>query len=189
MRWVWAKPYRPVCWPGRHGLQAASAGEREARQAEHVRVRRQMERLVEAIADGTPAVMVRDRLVELEARRLALEAELSSAVAPAPRLHPKLAEVYRQRVAALGEALAADGAAEARELVRGLVETITLVPEAGGLRIEVRGEVGAILRLAEGARKGERPSGVAEAFCAQVKMVAGACNHLYRTRFRALSRR
>jgi hypothetical protein len=79
-------------------------------------------------------------------------------------------------VAALAEALAAEDGAEARELVRGLVETITLVLEAGALRIEVRGELGAILRLAEGARNGERPGGVAEAFCAQVKMVAGARN-------------
>ena len=155
-------------------LQAESAGEQESRQAELVRVRRQMERLVDAIAGGTPAAMVRDRLTELDARRLTLEAKLSTTAAPAPRLHPKLAEVYRQRVAVLGEALAADDAAEARELVRGLVETITLVPEAGALRIEVRGELGAILRLAEGARNKKRPGGEAEALVAQVKMVAGA---------------
>ena len=120
--------------------------------------------------------MVRDRLVELEERRLALEAKLSTTVAPAPRLHPKLADVYRQRVAVLGEALAADDAAEARELVRGLVDAITLVPEAGALRIEVRGELGAILRLAEGARNKKRPGEDAEALVAQIKMVAGARN-------------
>jgi site-specific DNA recombinase len=157
-------------------LQAASAGEQEARQAELERVRRQMERLVDAIADGTPVAMVRDRLTELDVRRLTLETKLNTAVAPAPRLHPKLAEVYRQRVAALGEALAAEDAAETRELVRGLVETITLVPEAGTLRIDVRGELCAILRLAEGARNKKRPGEDAEALVAQIKMVAGARN-------------
>lgn|GEM_PF-4035762 len=44
--------------------------------------------------------------------------------------------------------LEADDAAEAREVVRGLVEAIRLVPEDGKLRIEVRGALGAILRLA-----------------------------------------
>ena len=133
-------------------LQAPSAGEQEARQAEIERVHRQIERVVDAIADGTPAAMVRDRLGELEARRLALEAELSTATAPAPRLHPNLAEVYRRRVTALTEVLAAEDAAEVRELLRSLVEAVTLVLDGGRLRIEVRGELAAILRLVEGAR-------------------------------------
>ena len=70
-------------------LQAASAGDQEARHAESERVRRQIERLVDAIAEGTPVAMLRDRLSELEARRLTLEAELSAAPTPAPRLHRK----------------------------------------------------------------------------------------------------
>ena len=46
------------------------------------------------------------------------------------------------------------------------------------MRIEVRGELGAILRLAEGARvaggqNDKSPGGVAEAFVSQVKMDAG----------------
>ena len=133
---------------------------------------------------------------------------MSTAAAPPPRLHPNIAEVYRRRVAALAEALAADDAAEARELVRGLVDAVTLVPEAGSLRIEVRGELGAILRLAEGARNKKRPGGDAEALLVQMKMVAGAGNHrqlhsatsslltvagahnhLYRTQFEACLRR
>ncbi len=88
------------------------------------------------------------------------------AVAPAPRLHPNLAEVYRERVATLSATLARDDAAEARDVIRGLVESITLVPEDGRLRIEIRGELAAILRLAEGAHR--RGAGVAASFCVQV---------------------
>ena len=73
----------------------------------------------------------------LEARRLALEAELASAEAPAPRLHPNLAEVYRERIAELARVLECDDAAEAREVVRSLVEAIHLVPEEGRLRVSV----------------------------------------------------
>ena len=76
---------------------------------------------------------------------------------PAPRLHPNLAEVYRQKVAKLSEVLARDDAAEAREVVRGLVETITLMPEADRLRVEVRGQLAAILSMAEGAGSAKGP--------------------------------
>lgn len=91
------------------------------------------------------------RLGELEGRAAQLEAELANAEAPAPRLHPNLAEVDRERIAELARVPEGDDAAEAQEEVRGLVEAIRLVPERGALRIEVRGEFGAILRLAEGA--------------------------------------
>jgi hypothetical protein len=63
--------------------------------------------------------------------------------------------------------LEANDAAETRELVRGLVESIRLIPEPSQLRTEVRGEMGPMLGLAEGAggaRNGKRPGVVAEAF-------------------------
>jgi site-specific DNA recombinase len=115
-------------------------------------------------------------MTTLEARRLVLESELADADEPAPRLHPRLAEVYRERVARLTAALGDDDAAEAREQVRGLVEAIRLVPEDGRLRIEVRGALGAILMLAEGAQNQKRPGGVAEAFVEQIKLDAGTRN-------------
>ena len=73
-------------------LQAEASGNRAGQRTEHERVCRQINRLVDAIADGVPAAKFRDKLVELEARRLQLEAQLASAAAPAPRLHPNLAE-------------------------------------------------------------------------------------------------
>jgi site-specific DNA recombinase len=57
-------------------------------------------------------------------------------------------------------------------IVRGLVETITLVPEDGHLRIVVRGELGAILQLASGAQAAR--AGDAREMAEQIKMVAGA---------------
>ena len=72
--------------------------------------------------------------------------------------------------------LAEESSDEAREAVRALVEEVRLVPEAGALRVEVRGALGAILALAAGARKDERLGGVAEAFVLQVKRDAGTRN-------------
>ena len=68
--------------------------------------------------------------------------------------------------------LAKDDAAEVRELIRGLVEAIVLVPEDGRLRVEIRGELASILALAEGARR-DKGAGVTGASCEQIKMVAG----------------
>jgi hypothetical protein len=67
-----------------------------------------------------------------------LEAELAQAVAPAPRLHPNLAEVCRPKVPELVQALQGAEGGEARELVRSLVEEITLYPDHGELRVEMR---------------------------------------------------
>ena len=160
-------------------LQAEASAGLTSRREELERIDRQLNKLVDALVDGVPAAMVRDRMAGLETRKVALQAELASAEVPAPRLHPGLAQVYRDRVAELSRVLAEDNAAEARELIRGLVEAITLIPEDGALRIEVRGALGAILALAEGARSVEGPGNakrlgsVAEAFCVQAKLDAG----------------
>jgi DNA invertase Pin-like site-specific DNA recombinase len=71
-----------------------------------------------------------------------------ASTAPAPRLHPNLAEMHRQRIAALADVLETDSAMQVREVVRGSIQEIGLVPEDGRLRAEVRGEMAAILQLA-----------------------------------------
>jgi hypothetical protein len=112
--------------------------------------------IIDALADGTvPAASVWNRLADLAQRRLALENRLAAAPLPAPRLHPDVAEVCREKVAALAEVLA-------REAVSGLVEAIIPVPGNGGLRVEIRGGLAAILVLSSAVRSrsaGRRRSG------------------------------
>jgi DNA invertase Pin-like site-specific DNA recombinase len=143
--------------------------------SEHQRVCRQIDRLVDALADGEPAARLTGKLKELEQRRLELERELTTAKAPAPRLHPNIAEVYRRKVEELHEALKAEDAGPARELVRGLIEAIVLTPEQGRLGVEVRGELAAILRLS-GLANAKAPAGGPELLAEQIKVVAGARN-------------
>ncbi len=50
------------------------------------------------------------------------------AEAPAPRLMPNLAELYREKVAALQDALGGEDAAAAREQVRALIDEVRLIP-------------------------------------------------------------
>ena len=119
------------------------------------------------MVNGTPVGALNARMATLEARRIALEAELASAKAPAPALHPNLADIYRARMEQLAATLEAEDGAEARALVRGLVERVELHETADGFRIEVRGELANILGLAAGGPR------QAEVLGQQIKMVAG----------------
>ena len=154
-------------------LQAQAGANIAHVRSEKERVCRQIDRIVDALADGEPAARLKDKLRELERRRLELQNELKTAAAPAPRLHPNIAEVYRRKVEELHNALRAEDAGPARELIRGLVEAIVLAPEDGRLTVEVRGELAAILRLS-GPPKEKAPAGSPELLAEQIKMVAGA---------------
>ena len=148
-------------------LQAEASGDQSAKRAELARIRQQLERLVDALANGTPICALNLRMATLEARRIALEAELASANAPAPALHPNLVDIYRGRMEQLAATLEDQDGAEARTLVRGLVERVELHETADGFRIEVRGELANILGLATGGpRQGE-------VLGQQIKLVAG----------------
>ena len=55
-----------------------------------------------------------------------------------PRLHPNLAELYRQKVINLAESLNdVHTRLEAAECIRELIEEIRLVPDNGKLRVEL----------------------------------------------------
>ena len=95
------------------------------------------------------------------------------------RLHPNLAEVYRQKVAALHKAPADEASRdEAFELIRSLIDKVVVTPMEGDMHIDLHGELAGILALCREGRRGGWPD--AE-MVAQITLVAGAYNHLYRT--------
>lgn len=66
------------------------------------RVSSDHKKLVDAILAGVPADQVKDRMIELDARRKDLERQLSAAPAPDPiRIHPSMAKTYRARISQL----------------------------------------------------------------------------------------
>ena len=88
------------------------------------------------------------------------------------QLRSDQAELYRQKVVALEEALAdPDDGAQAMEMIRALIDALVLTPEGGKLRIDLTGELAAILSIAQ---KDQRPRPEDEARAAQIKLVAGA---------------
>ena len=66
---------------------------------------RDIRRLIEAIKAGVPGAAVKNEMTTLEARRINLLSQMKDAPPPMPRLHPNIAEVYRQKVDNLAEAL------------------------------------------------------------------------------------
>jgi hypothetical protein len=159
-------------------MQASAAAQLNGKRLELTKVSQQLSKLVDALADGAPVHAVRERMVDLEARKLRLARELEASEAPAPRLYPRLAEVYRERVAELIAELQAEDSDGLRTRLRTLVDEIRLVPADGGLRVEVRGALGGILRLASGDAPGQLVGAVPDMFGLQFKLDAGTRDQL-----------
>src|SRR5262245_46454044 len=111
----------------------------------------------------------------LDARRKELQAQLETADEAPPLLHPGMADLYRQKVTTLAQALEQpDTRTEATEALRGLIDAIILTPADGKLRIELKGNLAAMLSAATNAKRSPETGDLS----LQVEMVAGARNHL-----------
>lgn len=159
----------------REGARAAAAADRRGAE-----LGRRIARLVAAIAEGTDTPAMRRALVEAERERAAAEGTRGGPdAAAAIVLHPRLPELYRDRIAALEEALAAptDAArAEAFAILRGLIDRIVVHPgpARGESRIELHGQLAGILAAlhAAGNEKGA-PTVSGQGALGKVKVVAG----------------
>ena len=155
----------------------AARGEQERRLAKVVK---EIDAVVTAITQGMFHPSMKAKMDALEAERTELESKLAALSQPEPvvAIHPGLAETYARKVADLAEALNdSEARPEAADLLRGLIESVTLTPEPeapNGHVVELRGELGAILSLcgndvATNANARRGAAGVR-----QVTMVAGA---------------
>lgn len=135
-------------------LAAAATQGREELERERAKVRRDHDKLIDAIISGVPAEQVKDRMIALDARRQEIEGILAQNDKPVPvRFHPAMSATYRDSVASLNRSLGrADSAEEAREAVRAFVEKIVLTPDLNGhgLLVDLHGVLAALLRLATG---------------------------------------
>lgn len=132
-----------------------------------------------AIADGFRSPGLQARLADLESRKAELERQMETPP-PAPvRLHPNLAELYRQRVAALHHALADPATRdEALGLVRGLIEAVALHPADDGFAIEIVGDIAGMVAVANPGSKKAASDCDAALVASSRKVVAGTRNHL-----------
>ena len=163
-----------------HAVSVMSAG-RDATERELAAVERKLAGLYDALMDGFRGAGLQAKLDELEARQHMLSAKLEAPAPNVPLLHPNLAEVYRDRVQRLQDALAGGPASqEALDAIRGLIERVVLTPgpDGKGFEIEVLGELGAMLRLGMAdTHRGQHVRGTSDPnmFDCSVKVVAGTC--------------
>jgi site-specific DNA recombinase len=149
---------------------------RDAKRRELAEVRRKLDGLIEAIADGLRAPGLQQRLDELEARRSEIEQSLAAAPTTPVRLHPNLAQVYERHVEQLQHALDhPEIRDEAVQVLRGLIEHVLIGPADNGLEIEIVGEIAKMVELGIGPNT--KQVNLDERLTRSVKVVAGACNH------------
>jgi site-specific DNA recombinase len=130
------------------------------------KIERNIGRLIEAIKAGVPGATIKDEMAALETRRGDLLAQLKAVPPPAPRLHPNIGAVYKEKIASLREALNAERTRlEAAEHIRGLIEEIRLVPEKDRLRIELFGQLSALFNLANQLPRSGRTKRASNAGC------------------------
>jgi DNA invertase Pin-like site-specific DNA recombinase len=141
-------------------------------------IRRKVAGIVSAIEEGNYSRALGDRLADLEKQQELLEARLSEAPPSTVRLHPRLAEVYAEKVQQLEKALNDPAIrAEAAEALRSLIDRIELRPgdDGQGIAAALHGDLAQILALCDdSARKRKLPK--AETSGSQLSVVAGARN-------------
>jgi site-specific DNA recombinase len=156
-------------------LRSEDAGKERRIRTELDRIERRIAKLVSLITeDDAPVRALKQELVQLEARQDELKQAIASSTGPAPLLHPNLAEVYRLKVAELRRSLDADRLdPEAVELIRSLVDAVTLTPEDGALAISIKSELAGILALCDESRKANPGDQGVAGLAEQIKLVAG----------------
>lgn len=129
--------------------RAEQDGRRDRTARDLEKTEREIRRLIEAIKAGVLGAAVKDEMTILEAKRVELFARFEAAPPPMPRLHPNLADLYRQKVMNLAQALNDEHMRlEAAECIRELIEEIRLVPDNAKLRVKLFGELAALINLA-----------------------------------------
>ena len=162
-----------------HQERLSVLSERGENERRLTKVRKDIDGLLTAIADGMYHPSMKAKMDTLEAERATLEAALGAGSEPEPvALHPGLAGIYASKVSDLSEALNHDCTrTEAADLLRGLIEKVILHPDpdaSHGHRIELFGELAAILSLCNGGLATKAKTRTSGAGFWQVTMVAGA---------------
>ena len=150
-------------------LGATRDSERQEAERGLAKAEREIREVIDAIKSGMRSPTLSAELEALEERKSALEKDLATEPPPPVRLHPKLAEVYRQKIQNLRDALNQDDSrTDAAVILRGLIDEIRLIPRDGQLDIYLVGNLAAILDLCAKKNPGARDTGV------QITLVAGA---------------
>jgi hypothetical protein len=134
------------------------------------RIGRKHAGLVDVIAEDLRTEGLLEKLEVLESRKLELAVDIANSPGPRPRPHPNLAELYRLKVANLGDALGQpETRSEALDIPRSVISAVVVSPTGGGFEIELSGDNTNMIKLPEGSSIDRHRS--------SVKLVAGTYNN------------
>jgi DNA invertase Pin-like site-specific DNA recombinase len=137
-------------------LRMAARASVTATEHELARVEAEIKKLIQSIKDGVPGAFLKDEAIRLDAQRTDLRSRLERAIEPPPLLHPNMADLYREKVTRLAGGLEhEESRTEAAEALRGLIDAIVLTPDGDSLRIELQGNLAAMLKAAAAQKTGE----------------------------------
>ncbi len=144
-----------------------------------IKVCKNIDSIITAITEGMFHPSMKAKMDVLEAEKASLETQLRDIPVEDPiTLHPGLADIYARKVANLAEALnAEDTRSEAADILRVLIDKLILTPDTdapNGHKIELFGELGAILSLCNNGMGANAKTRSVSAGYGQVTMVAGA---------------
>jgi site-specific DNA recombinase len=144
------KQYLNVYNEERRQLVSGAAKDRAKLERRAGEIKRETERLVDAIAEGTaPADVIRPKLRALEAERLSVEEQLAAAndKGKSVAIHPAAVRNYLTNITAMHEALGDETATERLELIaplRRLVHSVVVHAQPGvkgAFDVEIRGRL------------------------------------------------
>ncbi|MBI6630364.1 recombinase family protein [Pontibaca sp. S1109L] len=159
----------------------ATNAHNSAQEAKRARLRserdataRKLDGLYDAIAEGLRTPGLQAKLAEMEQRIAELDRDLA-APPPSPlRLHPNLSEIYRRKVQDLAATLAdPEIRTQELEVIRGLIERVTLRHEDGEIILTLDGALTAMIDLAQNAKNPSEEGSRTNFDLSSVKVVAG----------------
>ena len=133
-------------------------------------IEREIRKIVQAIKDGVSALSIKDERLSVGARKAELPSRLEARELP-ELLHPRMADVYREKVGSLCRALESEESRTgALDAIRALVETILLEPDGEQLKIALKGDLAGMLSAARDSKRSPDTGDL----LVQIKLVAGA---------------
>jgi site-specific DNA recombinase len=143
-------------------IERARAADRRPLERRRAEIGRRIERIVDAICDGTATPEMKARAQAMDAERQEIDRKLAQAPAEPPvALHPEAAAGYAKIIGALRQTLADfEAGAETdpanrrlADVARGLIEKIEIVPNPrgkGGVDLRLHGDLSRFLTPEEG---------------------------------------
>ena len=144
-----------------------------AYRSELAKLQGRQKRIIKAVMDGYDSPGMKEESNAINKREIELKKLLTEQKEETVLLHPNMAQRYREKVSGLIAALQdKDHGAEAREIVRSLIDRIVLTPDpkSDGLLINLYGDLAGIVKIATGRKEIREEEEVA---LKHIRMVAG----------------